>query len=187
MSFSALGNIGSMGGLTISRKTFASIENFIADNNASKEKLHMGLDALARGMVLVIKGLAQQKSGGPVAPRRRSNPALAYRIPVQRITGRYFAGWTVKRLGPAHYVIYNDVFEAYLIEYGIFQRVRRPILKMSLMGMLSLLQTTRTGDRFLDWVLAPRRSAKGQFQSFNTRMMGTATLGGMAGPEGKLP
>lgn len=184
---SPLGDIESMHGITISRKTFEEIENFIADNEASIEKVNAGIDLLVRSMVLVIKGIAQQKSGGPIAPRRRSNPALANRIPVQRITGMYFAGWTIRRVGAGHWAVYNDTTEAWLIEFGLHQRVRRPILKMSLIGMLGMIQTTRTAERFMDWVLAPRRSPKGQFQSFSTRLMGTQTLGGMAGPIGRLP
>lgn len=174
-------------GFTIGRKTFEEIEDFIRDNHASAEKVKFGINSLANAMVLVIKGEAQKRSGGPVAARKRSNPALAYRIPVQRITGRYFAGWMIKKLGSGHYLIYNDSVEAFLIETGLYQRVRRPILKMSLMSMLALLQTTRTAERFVDWVMAPRRNSRGQFQSFGTRMQGTSTLGGMAGPTGALP
>lgn len=172
---------------SISRRTFEQIESFIADNNSSIEKVQFGLDTLVRAMVMVTKGIAQQKSGGAVSANRRSNPALAYRIPVQRITGEYYAGWTLRRLGNARWILYNDTVEAYLIEYGINMRMRRPILKLSLIGMLKFIQTTRSADRFLEWVIAPRRNAKGQFQSFSTRMQGTETLGGMAGPTGKLP
>lgn len=187
MSYVGRSELGGLKTIGISRKTFAQIEEFMLDNKASIAKSKIGLDLLTRGMVLVIKGYAQQKSSGPVAARHRSNPALAGRIPVQRISGRYFAGWTVKRLGHGHYIVYNDAVEAYLIETGLYQRVRRPILKMSMLGMLSLLQTTRTGERFLDWVIAPRRNARGQFQSFGGRISGTSSLGGMVGPTGSLP
>lgn len=159
----------------------------MADVEGSIQKTNQGIDLLVRAMVLVIKGLAQKKSGGPVAPRHRSNPAMAYRIPVQRITGAYYAGWTQRRLGRAHWILYNDSVEAYFIESGMHMRVRRPILKMSLIGMLRFIQTTRTGDRFLEWVLAPRRDARGRFQSFHSRVIGSSTLGGMAGPSGRLP
>lgn len=174
-------------GFWIGKKTFEDIENFIADNESSAVRVQQGIDLLARAMVLVIKGEAQKRSGGQVAARQRSNPALANRIPVQRITGRYFAGWMIRRLGNGHYLMYNDSVEAYLIETGMYQRVRRPILKMSMLQMLALLQTTRTGERFLDWVIAPRRNARGQFQSFSGRVSGTTSLGGLAGPTGKLP
>lgn len=181
------GRSENMAVFTISRKTFEQIEDFIADNLASAEKVQAGLDGLTMAMAYAIRGFAQQKSGGPVAPRHRSVAALAYRIPVQRITGAYFAGWRARRIAHAHFRVWNDAREAYLIEFGLFQRVRRPILKMSMLGMLGLVQTTRTGDRFLQWVLAPRRSSAGQFRSFQSRVIGTTSLGGMAGPMGRLP
>lgn len=184
------------GAFTFSRKTFESIENAIADNQASVAKMNAGIDLLVRGVILVVKGGAEARSRGPVAPRKRSVPALAYKIPVQRITGAYYAGWTQRRLGMGHWVVYNDTLEAYLIEYGIFQRVRRPILKMAVLGMLKFLQSTSTIERFMDYVIAPKRNDRGQFQSFQSRMAGTetvaqgagATMGGyLAGPEGTLP
>lgn len=185
MGLAPIGSTG--GGAVITRKSFEQIEDFIRDNEASIDKAERGIDMLVRTMVMVIKGLAQEKSGGPVAARQRSNPVLAFKIPVQRITGAYYAGWKLRRMGMGRWVVYNDTVEAWFIEYGIHQRVRRPILQMSLIGMLKFIQSTRTGDRFLDWVMAPRRSSKGTFQSFQTRMMNTRTLGGMAGPKGNLP
>lgn len=180
--------------ITITRKTFEQIETFIADNKASIEKMNKGIDLLVQGTILVVKAGAQERSAGPVAPGKRSVPALAYKIPVQRITGRYFAGWTQRRLGNGHWILYNDSYEAYLIEYGIFQRVRRPILKLSVLGMLRFIQTTPTVGRFMDWVIAPRRNSRGQFQSFSKRMAGTQTIresspmtNNLAGPQGNLP
>jgi hypothetical protein len=177
------------------RSTFASIENAIADNRASVAKMNAGIDLLVRGCILIVKGGAQTRSAGPIAPRKRSVPALAFKIPVQRITGAYYAGWTQRRLGNGHWVVYNDTVEAYLIEYGIHQRVRRPILKLSVLGMYKFLQTTPTINRFMDWVIAPRRDSRGRFQSFQARMAGTttisegagATISGLAGPQGNLP
>lgn len=201
--------LGSIPTVGFSRKTFENIENFIADNEASKEKVQQGIDLLVRAMVLAIKGFAQEKSGGPLAPRQRSVAALANRIPVQRITGRYYAGWTQRRLGHARWMVFNDAKEAWYVEYGIHQRVRRPVLKMSLIGMLGMLQTTRTGDRFMEWVLRPRRNSKGQFVPFGQRVGSgvlseghsyTETFGGsksgkvasihrnvLAGPKSRLP
>lgn len=165
----ALGNLANRPSYFIGRKTFQDIENLIEDSKASIGKVNIGLNALVRTMAYTMKGYAQQQSGGPVAPGRRSNPALANRIPVQRITGAYFAGWQVKSVGKARYRMFNESKEAYLIETGLYQRTRRPILKMSVLNMLQLLQTTRTGDRFASWVMAPRRDSKGQFQSFGAR------------------
>lgn len=156
--------------LRIGRKTFDSIEKFIKDNEYSIQKVNMGMDVLVRYVVLVVKAGVQQRSMGPIAPRRRSQPGLAYRIPVQRITGRYFAGWHTRRLSNAVWLLYNDSYESYLIETGMFQRVRRPILKMSILGMLKFMQHSRTGDRFVDWIIAPRRDSAGKFVAFNRRV-----------------
>jgi len=183
------------------RRTFESIERAIEDNKASAVKLNMGVDLLARAIILVVKGGAQERARGPIAPRKRSVPALAYKIPVQRITGEYYAGWTQRRIGSGHWVVYNDAVEAFFIEYGIYQRVRRPILKMAVTDMLRMIQTTNTAARFQDWVLAPRRDARGRFQSFDTRLGNrfkmSMTAGDMpsrgvnnpniSGPQGSLP
>lgn len=165
----------------ISRKTFENLENWIKDNEASIVKTKYGIDVLVRLCVLVVKAEAQKRTMGPVAPNRRSNPALAYRIPVQRITGAYYAGWTVRRMRWGAWVIYNEERAAYMIEFGIGQRVRRPVLKMSVIGMLKFLQTTRTADRFAEYIMAPRRSPNGQFRSFEQRV-GAAIVGMGAGP-----
>lgn len=179
-----LGNLSSFG---ITRGSFERVEDFMRDIHRSKAEAQLGLDLLVRSMVLVTKGIAQQKSAGPIAPKRRSVPALAYRIPVQRISGDYFAGWTQRRLGPAHWVLYNNSVEAYLIEEGIYMKTRRPILKLSVLGMLRFIQTTRTAERLLDWVIAPRRNKKGQFQSFQSRAFGGSTMHTLSGPSGRLP
>lgn len=157
----------------------------MADNEASIVKAKAGMDVLVRLCILVTKAEAQKRSFGPVAPRRRSRPELAYKIPVQRITGHYFAGWTVRRTAGG-WMLYNDEIEAYLIETGMFQRVRRPILKMSVISMLRFIQTTKTADRFVDWIFAPRRSPNGQFQSFNRRIAPFIAMTGGPGP-GRLP
>lgn len=146
----------------IMRPDFTAIENFIRDNKESQAKAMQGVDLLVRTMAMVVKGYAQQRSGGPVAPRRRSNPAWAGKIPVQRITGAYFAGWTVRRVGMARWLVYNDAKEAYLIETGMYQRVRRPILKLSIIAMLKFLEGSRTEQRFLGSMIAPRRDAQGR-------------------------
>lgn len=176
-----------MGRIVVMRPNFEAIEDFLRDNASSRERAAMGMDLLIQTIGIVTKGLAQQRSAGAVAPRQRSNPALAYRIPVQRITGAYFAGWTLKRTGVGRYLLYNDTVEAYLIETGMYMRVRRPILKLSVLGMLKFIQTTRTADRFLDWVIAPRRDAQGKFQSFKSRAFGGNTMNTLSGPVGRLP
>lgn len=180
----------------------AAIEKFIADNEASKAKVAAGMQILIRTLAMIVKGYAQQRSAGPVSPTRRSVPALAYRIPVQRITGAYFAGWRVKADGLMAYLVYNDAKEAYLIETGLYQRVRRPILKMSVISMVKFLHGTEIAKK-----LMPSLTGFGGTPGFATATMetiiGTSTrdmLGNLraapvtqiagdvlAGPQGDLP
>ena len=187
-------------GFGITRKTFDQIEDYIRDNKASIDRVHFGIDKLAHAMGLIVVSEARRSSFGPIAPRFRSNPALAHRIPVQRITGEYYAGWYLRRIGNGRYVVGNETFQAYLIETGMYQQRRRPILKKAVIEMLKFIQTSRTADRFLDSVLAPRRDARGRFQSFDKRIvpfkmraasadMPTrgATNPNIAGPKGRLP
>jgi hypothetical protein len=194
------GRYDAPGSFGITLASIRQIEDYMIDNQFSRDKLRYGMDVLIRTLIHVVQSEARKRSAGPVAPRWRSVPAFAYKIPVQRITGRYYQGWTIRRVRNAHWMLYNDAYEAWLIEYGINMRVRRPILKQSFMAMLQFIQTTRTGDLFVDWVMAPRRNAKGQFQSFERRvrpfkLMATgADLAGrgsknpnIAGPTGRLP
>lgn len=183
----------------ISRRTFEQLEDWMQDNQASIQKANEGMRVLTRLCILVVKAEVQKRSFGPVAPGQRSVPSLAFKIPVQRITGRYFAGWTV-RPTRGGWKIYNDEIEAYLIETGMYQRTRRPILKMSVLDMVSFIQGTRTEQRFLEYVFAPRRSANGRFRSFENRTRSLALAlaapdmpdrgagnANIIGPKGRLP
>jgi hypothetical protein len=194
------GRFDAPGGFGITLASIRSIEDYIQDNRYSIDKVKYGMDTLIRVLINVVQAEARKRSAGPVAPRWRSVPAFAYKIPVQRITGRYYQGWTIRRVRNAHWMLYNDSYEAWLIEYGIYMRVRRPILKQSFMAMMQFIQTTRTAETFVDWVLAPRRNAKGQFQSFERRIrpfkLATPPPGyegrgsanpNLAGPQGRLP
>jgi len=192
---------GLPGAIGISRKTFEQLEDWMRDVASTRERADEGMDMLIQTMALATKAGAQRRSMGPVAARKRSVPSLAYRIPVQRITGGYFAGWTHQRVGRMHWRVYNDSREAYFIETGLYMRVRRPILKMSVLGMLQMIQTTRTAERMADWVLLPLRDNSGRFQSFSKRSAAirkqmTLASGGegrgfgnpnIAGPQARLP
>lgn len=181
---------------TIKKSFFNDIERIIKDNKNSVEKATQGMDILVRMLILVVKANAQKRSLGPTSPTIRSVPALANRIPVQRITGDYYWGWQTKRKGTAHWSLFNDSREAYLIENGIFQRTRRPILKLSVIEMLRFVSGTKVADRFMAGVLAPRNKTGGPkqgFQTFVERLVtGQSTILSegnphMAGPKGRLP
>lgn len=78
---------------------------------------------------------------------------LAWKIPVRRITGAYYKGWYARRVAPGIWEVSNKSREAYYIEYGINHigtgavgpagqrvRIRRPILKLSVLEALTFAQ-----------------------------------------------
>jgi hypothetical protein len=158
------------GQFTFTAKTFENLENWIRDNQSSADKAAQGIDVLTRLLIGATTAAAQSLSYGPVAPNRRSNPALAYRVPVQRISGDYFAGWTMRRVGRAHYILYNNTREAWFIEEGINMRGRSAILKRAVLNMLKLVHTTNTGNRFAEYIMAPRRTNQGSYRTFAERL-----------------
>ena len=164
-------------GAFITRAQITGLETFIKACEDSRSRMVVGMDMLVRSLAAIVVGYAQKRSMGPVAPGQRSVPALAYRIPVQRITGAYFAGWQIKRMGAARWLITNSSKEAYLIETGTFQRVRRPILKMSLISMLKFLENSRTEQRFLPSLIGFKRGAGGKYANISIleRLAGTET------------
>jgi hypothetical protein len=125
---------------------------------------------------------------GPATPQPIYRDA-AWKIPVRRITQRYYKGWKVRRLAPGAWILYNDSREAYFIEFGIHprgkfssiektkagasphgyfvKRVRRPIRKLSLMKTLRFMDQSRAGERIWEASFAPfrpgrRYTARGQ-------------------------
>jgi len=125
------------------------------------------MDVLCRFMSLTNQGIAQQMSYGPSDPQNRS-PQLAWRIPVRRISGRYFYGWKVKRVSMGVWMLYNDSREAYFIEYGIHRqpgseivssrRIRRPIRKLSLRRTLEAMMRTKAYHRIWAEIFIDRRA-----------------------------
>lgn len=171
----ARGAVAPGSGFKITDASFNRIIKMIEDNEASIEKAAAGIDLIVHGMVTIVRSEAMKRSFGPAAPRQRSNPAFAYRLPVQRITGRYYSGWYIRRLGRGRWVVGNDSFEALLIETGLFQRNRRPVLKMSTLAMLTFIQQTRVMERYGESILSTRS---------RVLRMGVPAL---AGPTGRLP
>lgn len=163
----------SMGELSLSPDTFEAMENYIRVCQISKRKFPGAMDSLVHLMSLVHLGYAQKYAAGPRDPRQ-VQPELAWKLPVRRISGRYFFGWKVRKVNLGHYEMYNDSREAFFIEYGIHRnpatgqvspgRIRRPINKLSLLRTLRFLQTTPVADRVWSSVFYPppgMRSGKG--------------------------
>jgi hypothetical protein len=144
------------GMVEISTETFNAIEEYIRWAEAVPARMPRAMDILARFMSLTNLGIAQQMSYGPADPQNR-NPAMAWKIPVRRISGRYFYGWQVRRIAQATWMLYNDSREAYFIEFGIHRqpgseavssrRIRRPIRKLSLRRTLAAMMRTQAYHR----------------------------------------
>lgn len=155
----------------IEPETFDQIEDWIRAAKASGRNIQYGMDALAMTMAYTNQAIAMQMSAGPVDPRMTMSKA-AWKVPVRRITSRYYKGWKTKRLAPGVWMMYNDSREAYYIEFGIHPtgslratekghvfvvRVRRPIRKLSLKRTLTMVDASRAGSRVWEVSFAPFR------------------------------
>lgn len=164
----------------ISDQTFNDIEDWIRAAEQSGRNIRYGMNVLTMVMARTDQAFSQEMSRGPLDPQMR-NSGAAWKIPVRRITGRYYSGWKVKRLAPAVWIVYNDSREAYFIEYGINQsgggginvggrggvnyskgsrRVRRPVRKLALMKTLRAIDQTHVGHRVWEVVWSPFRPGR---------------------------
>jgi len=137
------------GFLNITTESFNAIEEYIRWAENIPRQFPRAMDILIRYMALTNLGIAQRMSGGPYDPTQ-VNPRAAWRIPVRRISERYYLGWKVQRVGMGTWMLYNDSREAYFIEFGIHtssRRVRRPIRKMSLRRTLDAMMRTQAYHR----------------------------------------
>lgn len=156
-------NVGSMGRyggtvFTISPSFFQQCRELAADFRNDADKVNFAIDRAVAGYAAVCLGFAQQRSRGFLDPREQ-NPQWAWKVPVRRISGQYLLGWKVERIGMGHWRTYNDSREAYYIEFGINHegtgvkgaqgtrvRIRRPILKLSVMDTVAFVRATE-----MDW------------------------------------
>ena len=153
----------------ISPKTFNEIDAWIRDAERAGRNARFGIEALVSLMARTNQAIAMQMSAGPLDPRMR-NRGAAWKIPVRRITSRYYQGWKVKRLAAGVWMLYNDSREAYFIEFGIHptgsqdtsaggtpfvRRVRRPIRKLSLIRTMRFMDQSRAGERVWEMIFAP--------------------------------
>lgn len=174
----------------ISAETFDAYDDWIRAAQASGRNVRFGVNALVSLMARTNQAYAMQMSAGPIDTQARhgrrmtrgsylgrrfvagqNGPATpqaiysttdaAWKIPVRRITSRYYKGWQVRRLAPGVWLLENTSREAWFIEFGIHPRsiratgqgtiydarVRRPIRKLSLIKTLKLMDQSRAGER----------------------------------------
>jgi hypothetical protein len=157
---------------------FNSVESWIRAAERSGQNIRYGLNVFAMLAARTDQAFSQQMSRGPIDPQER-NPGAAWKLPVRRITGKYYRGWKVKRLAPAVWIVYNDTREAYFIEYGInhigssyvsgrggaryaknSRRVRRPVRKLALIKTLRAMDRSQAGHRVWEVIWSPFRGPR---------------------------
>jgi hypothetical protein len=144
--------------IQIGPELFEGIENYIRWAQGVPRKMPVAMDVLVRFMAYTNLGVAQKYALGPVDPQQ-TRPELAWKIPVRRISGRYFFGWKTRRVSLGVWQLYNDSREAFFIEFGIHQgstkRIRRPIQKLSLLSTMKFLEVTKVYHRVWSSVFLP--------------------------------
>lgn len=158
----------------ISPDTFDAFDDWIRAAQATSRNAQYGVNALVMLLARTNQAFAMQMSAGVIDPRMR-NKAAAWKIPVRRITSRYYKGWKVQRLAPGVWMLYNDAREAWFIEFGIHPtgstrstergtlynvRVRRPIRKLSLIRTLKFADQSRAGERIWEMIYSPFRPGR---------------------------
>lgn len=133
---------------------------------------------LTQIMALVNQGYARKMAFGPEDPTGR-NSALAWRLPVRRISGRYYLGWKVRPIRGG-WQLYNDSREAYFIEFGINwlgegRRVRRPVQRLSLNKTMEYMATTQAFHRIWGEIFKYRGKGFGFTQHVQSPPMGSFT------------
>lgn len=148
---------------TIDRKWVEEIDQYIRDLEAVGRRVPMAMEALVQIMARVDRAFSQEMSRGPSDPQRR-HPEWAWKVPVRRISSRYYQGWKLRRVAPGVWHVYNDSKEAYYIEYGIHTsaaRVPRPIRRRALLRTLLWMDQTRAGERVWEFTFGPMRAHRG--------------------------
>lgn len=156
--------------IEISPSFFQELDEFIADNKANIESVHWATDKIIMGYAYSTVGFAQKRSAGLVDYQMK-NKAAAWLIPVRRITGAYWTGWYAERLAPSVWMVSNKSREAYYIEFGINHtgtgkqstggkvRIRRPILKLSIMEAMAFAVGTNFDIKEIASFWRPRGGA----------------------------
>jgi len=144
---------------TVTEKSLASLDAYISDLEQVGENFPIGMDMLVSLLARADRDYSKAMSLGPLDPRQQL-PAAAWKIPVRRITSRYYYGWKIQRVARGVYRVYNDTREAWYIEYGIHtspRRVIRPVRRRALTLTLKFADQTKAGERVWEMVFGPMR------------------------------
>lgn len=164
----------SAGAIELTPESFNALEAAIRWAEVEvPQRFNQGMNMLAQHMALVNQAEARTMSAGQWDVSQ-SQPGAAWKIPVRRITGRYFVSWRVRARGKGAWELYNNSREAYFIEFGISEvgwgagrhvpkgRVRRPVRKLSLRKTLEYMMRTQAYHRvWADIFSSPRHRHRG--------------------------
>lgn len=144
-------------------------------------QLAVNMLKLTQVMAFVNQGFARKMAFGPEDPHG-ADSSLAWKIPVRRISSRYYLGWKVRQIRGG-WQLYNDSREAYFIEYGINwmgegRRVRRPVQRLSLKKTMDYMASTMAYHRIWSEIYRARFKTFGFEQQVQSPAMGSFT-----GPE----
>jgi hypothetical protein len=150
--------------IQISTKTFNEVDMAIEAMKDIPREFELRTDTLVHLLAMAHKGIAQQKSRGPLRGDK------AWVIPVRRIEEEYYHGWRARRITLGAWEVFNPVPHAFFIEHGINPRatgeaVPRPILRQSGVETVRFVARTRVGERFSSDILGPLRDKKGRFRT----------------------
>lgn len=171
----------------ITRDLFNGIEDAIRYQEGISHRVPRAMDTLVRFMALTNLGYAQAKSAGP-RDRTQRRPDLAWKIPVRRITERYFYGWKVRRLGHGIWMLYNDSREAFFIEFGISnvagtnRRVRRPIRKLTQRQTLEAMMRTKAYHRIWSEIYVDKTARRNRRGHGFSQTVQSPAMGSFSGP-----
>lgn len=181
------------GAISISRQSFEEVDTLIRSLRTGTREFTYAMDTAAELMTKTMQGRVQYYYRGPQADprdvRRNTGAGRVGSIPIRRVTGKTYQGWTVRRIALGAWELFNEERGAYFVEYGIVRGgggKRRPVLKMSAVSTLRFIQRTRFANRIMADTFGSLRNNRGQFRSFSARMGGSSLLG-VVGPTGMLP
>lgn len=178
----------------LSQETVREVIAIAEDFDRFAKGFKYAMDGAVAMYAFVTLAEAQRRSRGPLDPRQtgrrlsghrfvgdphgnvRREPLYdptAWKIPVRRITGEYFAGWRAERLNLGVWMVTNYSREAYFIEHGINHRgtglvdsggnrvrIRRPILKLSVLAAINFIEGRNADTVALKGLFQPYHSER---------------------------
>jgi hypothetical protein len=171
-------------GLHITTDTFNGIEEYIRWAQSRPREFPRAMNLLIRFMAYTDQGFSQRMSAGVYDPREEK-PALAWKIPVRRITEKYFLGWKTKKVTQGVWQVYNDSRAAFYVEFGIHvsgSRVRRPIRKLALKKTMEAMMRTHAFHRCWCEIYQDQRRGKRHMGRGFTQTVQSPGKGGFTGP-----